>query len=162
SYARLCVPYRSYRRPAPLSLPAALPIFDPDEDAFGRKKNGVPNRSVADELVGAGVDVRWCDTHGEQCHAKFLLHQADGQASMLLGSANFTRRNLADLNLETSVQWAAPADEPAMRLAADWFDETWANEAGRRYSVRHEKYADDGLLHRWWYRLGEATGFSTW
>src|SRR5699024_12297064 len=84
SYARLCVPYRSYRRPAPLSLPAALPIFDPDEDAFGRKKNGVPNRSVADELVGAGVDVRWCDTHGEQCHAKFLLHQADGQASMLL------------------------------------------------------------------------------
>src|SRR5690625_6120146 len=77
-------------------------LLDPNEDAFGRKKNGVPNRSVADELVGAGVDVRWCDTHGEQCHAKFLLHQADGQASMLLGSANFTRRNLADLNLETS------------------------------------------------------------
>lgn len=137
-------------------------LLDPNEDAFGRKKNGVPNRSVADELVGAGVDVRWCDTHGEQCHAKFLLHQAGKQASMLLGSANFTRRNLADLNLETSVQWMAPSDEPAMRLAADWFDETWANEAGRRYSVRHEKYADDGLLHRWWYRLGEATGFSTW
>ncbi|MCW8957764.1 MAG: phospholipase D-like domain-containing protein, partial [Gammaproteobacteria bacterium] len=48
-------------------------LLDPNEDAFGRKKNGIPNRQVALELTEAGVPVRWCDTHGEQCHSKFLM-----------------------------------------------------------------------------------------
>ncbi|HEY7885050.1 MAG TPA: phospholipase D-like domain-containing protein, partial [Cellvibrionaceae bacterium] len=48
-------------------------LLDPNKDAFGREKNGVPNRPVAHELTGAGVKVRWCDTHGEQCHAKWLI-----------------------------------------------------------------------------------------
>src|SRR5690625_7458280 len=32
-------------------------LLDPNEDAFGRKKNGVHNRSLDDVLVGAGVGV---------------------------------------------------------------------------------------------------------
>jgi len=137
-------------------------LLDPNEDAFGRKKNGVPNRQVAAELVDAGVPVRWCDTHGEQCHAKFLLHQGEQGSVLLLGSANFTRRNLDDLNLETSVQLAAPADHPAMRDAADWFDEAWSNPPGRRFSVEYARYADDAFSRRTWYRIGEALGLSTW
>src|SRR5690606_22542764 len=74
-------------------------LLDPNEDAFGRKKNGVPNRQAARELVATGIDVRWCDTHGEQCHAKLLLHRSADHATLIVGSANFTRRNLDDLNL---------------------------------------------------------------
>lgn len=137
-------------------------LLDPNEDAFGRKKNGVPNRPVALELVEAGVALRWCDTHGEQCHAKVLLHRAAGRATLIVGSANFSRRNLDDLNLETSVEFAAPGDHPAMRAAARWFETSWSNEPGRRYSADYASYADDSFVHRLWYRVGEATGFSTW
>lgn len=137
-------------------------LLDPNEDAFGRKKNGVPNRPVAHELVEAGIALRWCDTHGEQCHAKFLLHRAAGRATLIVGSANFTRRNLDDLNLETGVELVAPARHPTMRAAARWFETSWGNAPDRRYSTDYASYAEDSFVHRLWYRFGEATGFSTW
>ena len=137
-------------------------LLDPNEDAFGRKKNGVPNRQVARELVAAGVAVRWCDTHGEQCHAKLLMHRSAGSARLVVGSANFTRRNLDDLNLETSVELEATPGHAAIADAAGWFESQWNNEAGRRYSVAYERHADDSRLRRAWYRVGEALGLSTW
>lgn len=137
-------------------------LLDPNEDAFGRKKNGVPNRQVARELVAAGIPVRWCDTHGEQCHAKLLLHRGASDATLIAGSANFTRRNLDDLNLETSVQLVADADHPAMVDAVRWFESNWSNEPTRRFSTDYARYEDDSLLRRVWYRVGEALGFSTW
>lgn len=137
-------------------------LLDPNEDAFGRKKNGVPNRQVARELVDAGIALRWCDTHGEQCHAKLLLHRGRDEATLIVGSANFTRRNLDDLNLETSVELRAPASHPAMADAARWFDGQWRNEPGRIYSADYARYADEAWLRRAWYRLGEALGVSTW
>lgn len=137
-------------------------LLDPNEDAFGRKKNGVPNRQVARELVEAGVALRWCDTHGEQCHAKLLLHRTRDRATLIVGSANFTRRNLDDLNLETSVELRAPTGTSAITDASRWFDGQWNNEGGRIYSVGYERHADDAWLRRAWYRIGEATGLSTW
>lgn len=137
-------------------------LLDPNEDAFGRKKNGVPNRQVARELVEVGVDVRWCDTHGEQCHAKLLLHHGAQASTLIVGSANFTRRNLDDLNLETNVQLSAATDHVAIADATRWFESQWNNEPNRLYSVDHSRYADDALLRRAWYRIGETLGLSTW
>ncbi len=48
-------------------------LLDPNKDAFGREKNGIPNRQVASELNAAGVKVRWCNTQGEQCHNKMMM-----------------------------------------------------------------------------------------
>lgn len=137
-------------------------LLDPNEDAFGRKKNGIPNRQVAAELVEAGIALRWCDTHGEQCHAKLLLHHAAQGSRLILGSANFTRRNLADLNLESNVQFEAPPAHPAMAAAAQWFEQNWSNAGGRGFSTGYARYADDSILRRLWYRIGEASGLSTW
>lgn len=137
-------------------------LLDPNEDAFGRKKNGVPNRQVARELVTAGIPVRWCDTHGEQCHAKLLLHRGAGGAGLIVGSANFTRRNLDDLNLETSVQFSATANHAAIADAVQWFETSWNNEPDRRFSTDYARFSDDALLRRAWYRIGEAAGLSTW
>lgn len=137
-------------------------LLDPNKDAFGREKNGVPNRPVAHELTQAGVDLRWCATQGEQCHAKWLLHRdATGQATMLLGSTNFTRRNLHNLNLETSVILRGSRDEQALHEGLEWFEDQWLNRDGRVFSADYEVFADSSLKHRLLYRFMEATGLST-
>lgn len=137
-------------------------LLDPNEDAFGRKKNGVPNRQVAWDLHRAGVPVRWCDTHGEQCHSKFLMKRSgDGGAELILGSANFTRRNLDDYNLETSVRVLAPAGAAVVAQGIDYFDQRWTNGNGRIFSAPYERYADHSRLRYWRYRLMEAIGLST-
>lgn len=137
-------------------------LLDPNKDAFGRQKGGIPNRSVAAELVDAGVEVRWCDTHGEQCHDKLILAlRADGGAELIAGSANFTRRNLDDLNLETSVRVTAPADSELMRHTASYFERRWAEPGVRNYSVPYSVYAAEGWFRYWRYRFMEFTGLST-
>ena len=137
-------------------------LLDPNRDAFGREKRGIPNRPVARELHGAGVPVRWCNTEGEQCHAKMLLHRTgDGGATLLAGSANFTRRNLDNFNLETSVQVRADARTAVIADAADVFDARWNNEPNRIHSLPYREHADDSRLRYWRYRLMEATGLSS-
>ena len=137
-------------------------LLDPNHDAFGRKKNGLPNRPVGMELHHAGIDVRWCLTTGEQCHAKLLIHhRADGSARLQLGSANFTRRNLDNFNMETNVEWQAPAGHPALEAATAYFSLRWNNRDGQRHSLPFAEYADDSRWRYWRYRLMEATGLST-
>lgn len=136
-------------------------LLDPNKDAFGREKNGVPNRPVAHELTRAGVPVRWCATRGEQCHSKWLLWRShSGEAAMLLGSTNFTRRNLHNLNLETSVVLSGASGARPLTQGADWFERRWHNRDGE-HSLDYEDYADDSLWHRFLYRTMEATGLST-
>ncbi|QWP75695.1 phospholipase D family protein [Lysobacter sp. K5869] len=137
-------------------------LLDPNEDAFGRKKNGVPNRQVASELVAAGVPVRWCDTHGEQCHAKLLLRTgSDGKIELIAGSANYTRRNLDDYNLESSARVVALDDAPVAQQAKAYFEHSWSNGDGQTISADYAKYADESTLRKIWYRIAEASGLSS-
>lgn len=138
-------------------------LLDANKDAFGREKNGIPNRQTALELHRAGIPVRWCETRGEQCHSKLMLAQhADGQATLVVGSANFTRRNLNNLNLETNMVLTGETTEvPALADAAEWFELRWHNTEDRRFSVDYETYADDRLWPQLLYRFMEATGLST-
>lgn len=137
-------------------------LLDPNKDAFGREKNGVPNRPVARKLHRAGIPVRWCDTRGEQCHAKMLVRrQAGGDATLLTGSANFTRRNLNDLNLETDVRIQATSDQPVIRDAQRYFEAAWSNEGGRIASADYEVYESNSLWQRFISMVMESTGFST-
>lgn len=138
-------------------------LLDPNKDAFGRTKNGVPNRPVAAELRRrGGIDVRWCDTHGEQCHAKLVLvRRADGTATLNLGSANLTRRNIDGLNLETNLVVEAAHDAPVIADAVAAFERAWSNAGGRVFSADYGAYAEDGWFKRVLYRVMEATGLST-
>lgn len=50
-------------------------ILDPNENAFGAKKTGLPNRPVARELdqkTKSGIKIRWYNTTEEQYHPKLL------------------------------------------------------------------------------------------
>ena len=137
-------------------------LLDPNRDAFGREKNGIPNRPVAAELAAAGIEVEWADTHGEQYHAKLLWRgSAGGQATAILGSANHTRRNLDDYNMETSVQVAGPSEEEPLKQIRGYLDEMREERGGRSIAVEYEKYADPSRGRRWLYRFQEATGLST-
>lgn len=141
-------------------------LLDPNKDAFGREKNGIPNRPVAYELVQAGIEVRWCNTQGEQCHAKWLMHtKPNGEAAMLLGSTNFTRRNMHNFNLETSVVLRGDNSLQALQDAQAWFDAQWSNTNGGIYSLDYEEYSTPNSWKRTYlqalYFFQETTGLGT-
>ena len=139
---------------------------DPNRDAFGREKNGIPNRPVASELVSrsdGAIKLRWYRTHGEQFHSKlFALHQPD-RSWLTTGSANLTRRNVADFNLEANLAIEAPPDADIVQAASVWFETLWSNRApvGVEYSTDFGTFADPAQSSYWAYRLMEATGLSS-
>jgi phosphatidylserine/phosphatidylglycerophosphate/cardiolipin synthase-like enzyme len=137
-------------------------ILDPNKDAFGRVKNGIPNRQTAATLTGAGIPVRWADTHGEQCHVKTLYVQSPNQtAGLLLGSANYTRRNLDNFNAECDLAVTAPHDHEAMARARETFDRWWNNSDGRIFTAAYETCEDRSVRRKLQARIMEATGLSS-
>ena len=137
-------------------------LLDPNKDAFGREKNGIPNRPVANELSRAGIPVRWCSSMGEQCHTKMLLiEKKSGNSVIVAGSANFTRRNLDDFNLETDVVVRGSRDERVFFTTRKYFDDEWNNLADRTFSLPYERYEDGSWWRRRLYRFMEWSGIST-
>lgn len=147
----------AHRRGARLRI-----VLDPNRTAFGIRRIGIPNTPVAEELVGTGIAVRWCDPHGEQCHSKIMIvRNASGRAAMTLGSTNFTRRNMDEYNLETNLSVRGPVSDPVFREATEWFELTWNNAPDRRFTVPYETHADRSPLKAVLYRFMEGTGWST-
>jgi len=136
-------------------------LLDPNKDAFGRSKNGIPNRQVAREMHRRGISVRWSDTHGEQCHSKMLhCRNKIGESALILGSANFTRRNLDNLNLETNLLIKGPTEKVVFLDADHYFDTLWNNKE-YQFSIDYKAYEDNSLVRRFLYRFMEATGMSS-
>lgn len=136
-------------------------ILDPNRDAFGREKGGIPNRQTAMEMQRVGIPVRWCNTHGEQCHGKMLMRLAGDQGELLLGSANFTRRNLDNFNLETNVHLQAAATNDSITDALGFFEARWNNHDDVEHTLAYPAYADHSRWRYWRYRVMEATGMSS-
>lgn len=138
-------------------------LFDPNKDAFGRKKDGVPNRQVASEILknANNTEIKWCLTHGEQCHFKLTLFRKNNSFSLIQGSANLTRRNLENFNLETDVFVSGRKEAKIFKDAGNFFDEIWNNENGRIYSTDYEDYKDERFAKRIQYLLMEYSGLSS-
>ena len=136
-------------------------LLDPNKDAFGREKNGIPNRQVASELNEAGVQVRWCNTQGEQCHSKMILKSNIQQSEMILGSANFTARNLKNYNLETNIRVVGNSSADVFKDAQSYFNTAWSNLDAKNLSVDYAQYADESKWKYGLYRFMEWSGVST-
>ncbi len=136
-------------------------LLDPNKDAFGRTKNGIPNRPVAAELHNAGIDVRWCNTQGEQCHSKMIIKHSANTAELILGSANFTGRNLKNYNLETDLRVIGAAQATVFMDAKSYFNQAWSNQNAQQMSVDYAKYADESTWKYLKYRFLEWSGMST-
>ncbi|MFT4312677.1 MAG: phospholipase D-like domain-containing protein [Candidatus Woesearchaeota archaeon] len=132
-------------------------VLDPSKDAFGREKNGVPNRQVAHELqnYSENIKVRWYDTQGEQFHSKMLVIRTNDVVIIHGGSANFTRRNIGDFNLETNVRILAPIDSAISRDVEHYFLTIYP------FTLEYEAYEDSRLFLYWLYRFQEWSGLST-
>ena len=111
-------------------------------------------RASAGELMNAqtgGIEVRW-RTRQTRGAAGYTVIQHRGDVWVVVGSANFTRRNLGDLDLEADIELHMPARAGPARAAAELFDKEWLS-AGT-YAVHDEDSAES----YWRYRLAEFTG----
>ncbi|MDF1535724.1 MAG: phospholipase D-like domain-containing protein [bacterium] len=143
-------------------------VLDANRDAFGMKKVGIPNRPVAARLMKLARDhdiqVRWADTHGEQFHTKAMsiVHQNPGDTAFITGSANWTRRNIDDLNLEANlVVRNAPGITEAFN---SYFDTIWSNSDGLNHTLPYQAWEEKGLklmLKEGLYRIQERFGAGT-
>ena len=140
-------------------------LLDPNKDAFGREKGGVPNRQIAHELMSessGNTTVRWCYTTGEQCHSKVLLFSSATTTTLIQGSANLTRRNIDGFNLETNLVITGDRTADTFMQMQQFFNQQWNNDDDKLMSVAYDEYADTSSLKNLRYRVMEWTGLSSW
>lgn len=143
-------------------------VMDANRDAFGMKKIGVPNRPVAAELMKLSrdhdIDIRWADTHGEQFHTKAMSITYNGTEKpvFITGSANWTRRNIGNLNLEANLLIRNAAE--LTDVFNTYFDRIWDNEDGLSHTVPYGAWEEKGLklfIKTGIYRFQERWGMGT-
>jgi phosphatidylserine/phosphatidylglycerophosphate/cardiolipin synthase-like enzyme len=143
-------------------------VMDANRDAFGMKKIGVPNRPVAAELMKMSkdheVEIRWANTHGEQFHTKAMSITFNGAeaSAFITGSANWTRRNIGNLNMEANIL-VRNAGKLTDEFNA-YFDRIWSNTDGLSHTLPYGAWEEKGLkrfIKTRVYRFQERFGFGT-
>jgi phosphatidylserine/phosphatidylglycerophosphate/cardiolipin synthase-like enzyme len=141
-------------------------MLDPNVEAFGAPRSGIPNRPVASELVSrsdGAIKLRWYRTHGEQFNAALVAIGDRESVWLTTGSAQLTRRNLGDFTLEANVAVEAPRTAAVAIELDRWFDTLWNNRApaGVEFTAEFGAYADPSQSRYWAYRLMESTGIGS-
>jgi hypothetical protein len=134
-------------------------ILDYNRDAFGRKKNGIPNRTVAEELykkTNGKIKIYWYKSSGEQYHTKLLYMQKGEKVIITGGSANFTRKNLRDFNLEENLHIESNVGEKIAQDTKNYFERV----LNPIYTEPYE-YKKEGIVKKWIYRFQEWSGMAT-
>jgi phosphatidylserine/phosphatidylglycerophosphate/cardiolipin synthase-like enzyme len=138
-------------------------VLDPNRDAFGHEKPGIPNRQTAEFLhrtAGGGIALRWYATRGEQFHSKLVVARRHRTVDVVLGSANLTRRNLDDYNLEASLWVRAPRGSVLDRELKRYMDRIWTNDGGA-FTEPYAAFRDTSKLRRFFAWAQEVTGLGT-
>ena len=121
-------------------------------------RNREPNQAVADELLRGGggrIEIRWYLGSDAASLPKLLLFRHGDDVWMNVGTANYTRRNLGDLNLAASVELRMPARAAAARAVTEYFSEAWSVAAA------DPRFAAASAADYWHYRFAEASGLSS-
>lgn len=120
-------------------------ILDPNRNAFGQEKIGLPNLPVAAELYetrSEHLSIRWYQTGTEQYHSKLLYIEGADTSRIIGGSANYTSRNLDDYNMETNLDFRVDASSPFAQSVDRYFKKLWTND-GATYTADYEKFQED-------------------
>jgi phosphatidylserine/phosphatidylglycerophosphate/cardiolipin synthase-like enzyme len=141
-------------------------ILDPNETGSSGGMEGLPNQPVASELVsrsGGAIHVRWYRTHGERFHGALVLIAGAREVWLSAGSAQLTRRDLEDYNLEANVVVEVTRGSPLAQQALEYFDTLWGNRAslGIEYTADFAAFANPAQSDYWLYRLLEGAGFAS-
>ncbi|WP_418199671.1 phospholipase D-like domain-containing protein [Alkalihalobacterium sp. APHAB7] len=139
-------------------------ILYPNEEIFGNENIGTSNRPVAADIEEYGnenIQIRWYNTHDEQYHSKLILIERQVSSTIIGGSANFTRRNLNDFNLDTSLRIVAPKENEIMTVVSNYFSTLWNNKNGT-FTVDSNEYLNDFPYYkRLLFRIQKKTGLTT-
>ena len=134
-------------------------VLDANKDAFAREKNGIPNRQVARELAEYAT-IRWYHTTGEQYHTKMIIIEKQDEVIVHLGSANYTKRNLGDYNLEMNVRVATPHGTQ-FEQDVDSYRLRIVENIDGLFTQPLDAYYDPSRFRYLLYRFQEWTGLST-
>lgn len=117
-------------------------VLDPNQNAFGHQKMGLPNLPITGELHKQGDDylkIRWYDTNKEQFHTKMLYVKGKEESTIIGGSGNYTSRNMDDYNMESNIHLKATNDSKLVQDVDRYFERIWNNEDGV-YTVEYSTY----------------------
>ncbi|WP_018921567.1 phospholipase D-like domain-containing protein [Salsuginibacillus kocurii] len=139
-------------------------ILDQNQEAFGWRKIGLPNKPVAEKLVhetDGRIQIRWYETKGEQFHPKCIMKTTKTEYECVSGSANFTRRNLKDLNIETALYMKGEKSISYLTSKKEWMDALWKNEGGS-YTSPFARHRNRSLLLKGIFYIQKYTNLSTY
>lgn len=143
-------------------------LLDQNNRAFGYKKMGVPNRSVADELMTLdevdSIQIHWASSAtGGQFHTKAMRVYDKERDILLLGSANFTHRSLSNYNLEANLLFNQVL---SVNNEFDrYFDSLWNNSMGFNESLEYKALKNPEwmqFVRKFFYFFREWTQLSTY
>lgn len=138
-------------------------ILDPNKNAFGSNKIGLPNLPIASEMAkDSDLNIRWYEAKEDQYHTKLMYIKKPSESVVIGGSANYTTRNLDDLNLENNLKITAPSDAEIMQDVDAYFNRLWDNEDGTFTSdyETNEDALTPALKLTYW--LQKLTGLTTY
>ena len=139
-------------------------ILDPNQNSFGNKKAGLPNIPVAAELANsnhANLQIKWYNTGNEQYHTKMMFIEGKKEDAIISGSANYTRRNLANLNLESDVKISGSKETDVMKDVKSYFEALWNNQ-GAEYTKEYRTEDTVPVFRYILYRLQRLFWFTTY
>ena len=140
-------------------------VLDPNQNSFGNKKAGLPNIPVVAELRKAQAEkyihIKWYNTGKEQFHPKIVLIERNSENTIINGSANLTRRNLYDFNLETDIKIMASKNTKVMKDTKAYFQKLWTND-GAEFTKDVDTKSNLPLFRYIIYRLQGFLGFTTY
>lgn len=119
-------------------------VLDPNENAFGSEKTGLPNRPVVNEMLENSdnkVEVRWYNAVVGQFHTKSILITTADESYISGGSTNYTERAFMNYNVESNIRIIAPNDSELVGDMETYFDRLWNNEDAL-YTLDVDAYQD--------------------
>lgn len=138
-------------------------ILDPNKNAFGNSKTGLPNLPVASEMFDdSDLKIRWYEPGEDQYHTKLMYIKKQTDATLIGGSANYTTRNLDDLNLENNLKITASHDAKVIQDVDNYFNRLWNNEDGH-FTADYDSQQDvltPALKLTYW--VQKVTGLTTY
>lgn len=119
-------------------------VLDPNENAFGTEKTGLPNRPAVHEMLEESDDriqVRWYNAVVGQFHTKSIMIKTAEESYLSGGSTNYTERAFKNYNLENNLRVIAPNDSELVGEMDAYFERLWNNEDAL-YTLDVDAYQD--------------------
>jgi cardiolipin synthase A/B len=134
-------------------------VLDPSKSLFGKDSKGVPNCAAALDLAKKeNIEIRWFNSDRHEFHSKLVVIKKGDKIIFFIGSANLSKRNIGDYNLEADVKVELPITSNLSVKILNYFEDIFYNK-NQNYTLHYEtcKTSWFGYVE---YRLGESTGFS--